>query len=124
MSEVRITLEIEVDGTVLPNHPIIRRYSTNEVESIGNYTVAANNDTTTFNGLPMATMPALNIALIQTDQALNININQLTKFALNANGYILLVGVNLAQATATNNITINNPAAATAANVTGLVAGT
>lgn len=69
-------------------------------------------------------MAALGIFYLATDQALNLNLNQLTALPLNANGLILILGTNLIQGTPSNNVTVNNPAVSTSANITGLVAGT
>jgi hypothetical protein len=121
--EIRFTLNIEIDGQSLPNMPVVRRYADNEANTIAQVQ-GPDNNTSSFHGIAAATMAALGIFYLATDQALNLNLNQLAALPLNANGLILILGTNLTQATPSNNVTVNNPAVATSANITGLVAGT
>lgn len=124
MPEIRVILTIEQDGEELPNMPIVRRYVVNEAAQIGNLIATPDSNTTTFHPIAAAVMPAMSIFLLQTDQALNLEINQNTPLPLNAQGLILILGADLAQATPTDNIEYNNPSASISANLTGLVAGT
>lgn len=124
MPEVRFTLNIEIDGQAIANMPVIRRYETNEANTISQIQ-AADGDSVTFHGLSAITMNALNIFYLATDQALNLNINQLAALPLNANGIVLILGTNLTQTPTSNDITVNNPSvSALSADVNGLVAGT
>ena len=69
-------------------------------------------------------MPVLGDFLLTTDLALNLKLNLNTPLPLNAGGLVLILGANLTQGTPTQNVEINNPSAATAANVGVLAGGT
>lgn len=124
--EIRVTLNIEVDGQSLPDMPLIRRALYAELAS-PIVTATADKNATTFHGIAAATMAALNFFYLSTDQALNLQINQSGTSAplpLNAGSVVLIMSPNLTQGTPTNNITYNNPAASASANLSILVAGT
>jgi hypothetical protein len=124
MPEIRATLTLEIDGTVLPDFPVIRRFTAAEGGAPITQVFAADNDTITFHQIPSITSPNVNVIYLASDQALNLNLNQLTALALQAGGFILLFGVSLQQGTPADDVTVNNPAAATAANVVVLNTGT
>lgn len=125
MAELRVTLNVEIDGEALPDMPIIRRYILNETAQL-NFSANPDNNTTSFHAIPAAIMPSMGIFFLTFDQAANLNINQNTPLPLNANSVVLILGANLAQGTPSNNVTYNNPAASGGAvlNMSGLVAGT
>lgn len=109
MSEIRATLNIELDGVSLPDFPKVRRFVVNEVAQTAQSFVPDNNSST-FHQVAAIVSPNVNVIYLDSDQALNLDINQLSALALQAGGFILLFGVSLQQATPANDITINNPA--------------
>lgn len=123
-NEIRVTLNIEIDGVAAANMPVIRRYITNETTGLSTILATPDNDTTTFHAIASGTMPVQSITFLQTDQNLNINLNQLSAFALNGGGFLLIVGGQLTQASPTTNVEYNNPSATITANISTLLAGT
>jgi hypothetical protein len=122
--EIRWTILAEVDGVALPDFPIIRRYIVTELSGLNAISQAADNNTTSFHPIPQLTMPVLGDFLLTTDLALNLKLNLNTPLPLNAGGLVLILGANMTQGTPTQNVEINNPSAATAANVGVLAGGT
>ena len=124
MPELRFTLLVESDGVALPDMPIIRRYVVAESSGVVAISQAADNNTSTFHPLPQLTMPALGIFMLTSDQALNVKLNLNTPLPMNADSLILILGADLTQATPSQNCEVNNPSAATAANLGVLAGGT
>jgi hypothetical protein len=124
MPEVRATILLEVDGVALPDMPIVKRYVVAELSGLVALSQAADNDTVTFHPIPQLTMATLGVFLLTTDQALNLELNLNTPLPLNAGGLVLILGCALTQGTPNQNIELNNPGAATAANVGVLGGGT
>jgi hypothetical protein len=124
MPNLRFTLLIEEDGAALPNMPIVQDYPIAESTGVVSVSQAADNNTSTFHPIPQLTMPSLGIFFLTSDQALNLNFNQLSPIALNAGGLILMLGIALTQGTPSQNVEINNPAASQAADVSLIGAGT
>lgn len=126
MPEIRAVLTLEIDGVALPDMPIVRRFVVAEGGGIITQTFAPDNNSTTFHPIPSITSPNVNVLFIESDQQLNLNLNQLTALVLQAGGFVLLFGTSLQQATPSNDATINNPAATggATANVGILATGT
>ena len=124
MPELRATILLEVDGVALPDFPIIRRYVVAELSGLNTIVQPADNNTTSFHPIPQLTMPSLGVFLLTSDQALNLKLNLNTPVPLNANSLVLILGSVLTQGTPNTNAEINNPSAATAANVGVLGGGT
>ena len=126
MPEIRVTVTVEVDGEPLTDMPVIQRSIYTEYAQP---TIVATPDSnsTSFHGIAAATMAAMNFFFLQTDQALNLQINQAgtsNPLPLLAGSMVLIMSPNLAQGTAANNVTYNNPSSTTNANLKILVAGT
>ena len=124
--EIRVTLNIEVNGEPLANMPVISRAIYNEYANPV-IIATADNNTTSYHGISAATMAAMNFFYLNTDQALNLQINQAgtsNPLPLNAGSIILIMSPNLTQGTPSNNVTFNNPAVSTSANLDIVVAGT
>lgn len=115
---------IEVDGVILPDFPIIRRYIVAELSGLVALSQAADNNTSSFHAIPQLTMPNLGLILLTTDQALNLKLNLNTPVPLNANSLVLILGASLTQGTPNTNVEVNNPAVSTAANLGVLGGGT
>jgi hypothetical protein len=113
MPELRVTLNFEIDGESLANMPIVRRYIVGEVASQLAIIATPDNNSTTYHPLAAAIMPILGAICITNDQPVNLNINQNTPLALNANGLLLILGADLAQGTPSQNVEYNNPAVST-----------
>jgi hypothetical protein len=124
MPELRATILLEIDGVALPDFPIIRRYIVAELSGLNAISQAADNNTSSFHAIPQLTMPSLGVFLLTTDLALNLKLNLNTPVPLNANALVLILGAALTQGTPNTNVEINNPSAATAANVGVLGGGT
>lgn len=124
MPEVRCSIVIEVDGVILPDFPIIRRYIVAELSGLVALSQAADNNTSSFHAIPQLTMPNLGLILLTTDQALNLKLNLNTPVPLNANSLVLILGASLTQGTPNTNVEVNNPAVSTAANLGVLGGGT
>jgi hypothetical protein len=125
MPELRITLNIEKDGEPLANMPIIQRAI--YAEYVNPQLIATpDNNSTTHHAIAAGTMPAWNFFFLSTDQALNLDINQLTDLPLLAGSLILIMSPNLTQGTPSNNVTYNNPAltGGNNANLNIVIAGT
>lgn len=122
MPELRATLLLEVDGVALPDFPIIRRYVVAELSGLNTISQPADNNTTSYHPLPQITMPSLGVFLLTMDQALNLKLNLNTPLPMNANGLVLILGTSIIQGTPSQSVEVNNPAAATTANV-GILAG-
>lgn len=120
--EYRVSILVEKNGSQLAGMPIVRRLIVNEDADILQI-AAADNNTTSFHPIPAAVSPTMQLFLLTVDQAINLEINANTPLPLNANGLILIIGSALAQATPSDNIQFNNPGAVTAANLTGITAG-
>lgn len=123
--EIRITLNVEVDGQPLADMPIIQRGLYAEYAN-PQIVATPDNNSTSHHGIAAGTMPAWNFFFLQTDQALNLNINQLTDLPLLAGSLILVMSPNLTQGTPANNVTYNNPAltGGVNANLNIVIAGT
>lgn len=93
----------------LPDFPMVRRFVVAEVAQTSQAFVPDNNSSS-FHGIAAITSPNVNVVYLDSDQALNLNINQLTALALQAGGFILLFGVSLQQGTPSDDLTVNNPA--------------
>lgn len=125
MAEVRVTLNIAVDGNPLPDMPIVKTVQVAEAAQINNLIASADNNTTSYHGIAAAEMPTMSVFFLTADQAMNYKINgSATALPMNAGSLVLFISSNLAQGTPANNVTFNNPAATTASNLSGLVAGT
>jgi hypothetical protein len=126
LSEIRATLNLEQDGSALPDMPAIRRLIFAETSGVINEVYPPDNNSTSFHPVVQATMPNLGFIYIATDQTINIQLNgSATAFPLLAGCEMLLFGTQLTQGTPSNNIEINNPAltGGVTANVTIVLAG-
>ena len=124
--EYRVSLTIERNGVALDGMPIIRRLIVNQDADIS-IVATADNNSTSFHPIAAAISPAMQLFLLQTDQTINLQINQSGTAAplpITGGGLILIVGANLQQATPSLNIVFNNPGASTSANLSGLCGGT
>lgn len=124
--EVRVTLNIEVDGVALADMPIIQRAIYAEYAN-PKIIATADNNTTSYHAISAATMAAMNFFFLQTDQALNLQINQAgtsNPLPVQAGSIVLVMSPNLTQGTPSNNVTFNNPAASASAHLNVVVAGT
>jgi hypothetical protein len=123
MPELLFTLTITQDGNQIQDVPLIYRFV---VPQATNTTIvaAADNNTSTYHPIAAIDENPLQVFMLTMDQAINLNINQLTALPMMAGGMILILGANLTQATASQNIEYNNPSASTAANLVLLAGGT
>jgi hypothetical protein len=101
MPELRATISFELDGIPLPDMPIVRRYMT--------IIATPDSNTSSFHAIQAAIMPILGTICITNDQACNLEINQNTPLPMNAGGFVLIMGANLAQGTPNTNVEYNNP---------------
>jgi len=125
MPEIRATIQIQIDGIDLPDSPIVWRGIVAEAVGLPNLVFPPDNNSTTFHPISQATMAALGIVLLKSDQAANLKLNLNTPLPLNAGGLILICGAALAQGTPNQNVEINNPALTGGpnANVNGALGG-
>jgi len=119
---LKLIVQVFVDDVEASYSPIIRRVNVTEDQS-STIQQAADNNTTSFHQLASATMGTAQVAILTFDQALNFKFNNASYLPMNANGVLVIFGADIA-AGASTNITVNNPAASTAANIAGTVAGT
>ena len=110
MPELRATLLLELDGVALADFPVVSRQIIAEGGAPVIQTFVPDNNSTSFHQVPSITSPNVGILFVQTDQALNLNLNQLAAVPLLAGGFVLFFGTQLTQATPANDVTINNPA--------------
>lgn len=120
--EYRVIVQLEKNGVALNGMPLIRRLIVNEDADILQIATPDSN-TSTFHPLAAATMPTLQIFLLTTDQAINLELNENNPVPLNANSLVLIFGTAMAQSPPTDNIEYNNPSSTVSANLTGTVAG-
>lgn len=128
MPEIKATLNIEVDGVSLSDFPIVRRIIFGEGGYPALQIFVPDPDTATFHPVPSITSPNVNVLFVSTDQLVSLDLNQLGAVPLTAGGFMIIFGTALQQATAEDNLTINNPPASSGgsgvnANVTVLNTG-
>jgi hypothetical protein len=123
MPELRFTLLVESEGVALPDFPLIRRVVVNEA-TLNSIAQAADNNTTSFHAIPSLSMPALGVFMLTSDQAVNLKFNLNTPVPFNADCLVLMVGIDLTQATPSQNIEVNVPGASATANLEVLGGGT
>jgi hypothetical protein len=109
MPELRFIGTFELDGIPLPDMPIVRRYIVGEAVTNSTIIALPNGDSVTFAPIQAAIMPILGTICITNDQPANLEINQNTPLPMNAGGFVLIMGANLAQGTPNLNVTYNNP---------------
>ena len=126
MPEIRVQIQMQIEGQDIPDSPIVWRGIVGEAVGLPNLTFPPDNNPTTFHPLTQATMAALGVVLLKSDQALNLELNLNAPVPLNAGGLLLICGAALAQGTPSQNIELNNPAATggPTANVNGALGGT
>ncbi len=123
--EYRVVLTISKNGEDLPNMPIVKRYIYAQGTET-NLALAPDNNSSSYHALAALTMSPLGVFFLQTDQAVNLELNVNAGVPLQAGGLILILGTNMAQATPANNVQVNNPAltGGVTANVSIVGAGT
>jgi hypothetical protein len=109
MPELRATISFELDGIPLPDMPIVRRYIVSEASTGMTIIATPDSNTSSFHAIQAAIMPILGTICVTNDQACNLEINQNTPLPMNAGGFVLIMGANLAQGTPNTNVEYNNP---------------
>jgi hypothetical protein len=104
-----MTVSFELDGIPLPDMPIVRRYIVGEALTNSTIIATPDSDAVTFHPIQAAIMPALGTICVTNDQPANLEINQNAPLPMNAGGFVLIMGANLAQGTPNLNVTYNNP---------------
>ena len=125
MPSLVFTLSITVDNEELPGFPLIRRAQTASAIPLESVPIPANNNTTTFVAVPgVASLTNdLQVLVLTPDQLVNLEFNANSFLPLTAGAVIAIFGTDITSAIA-QAATINNPAAAVASNISGVVAGT
>jgi hypothetical protein len=109
MPELRMTVSFELDGIPLADMPIVRRYIVGEASTGMTIIATPDSGTVTYHPIQAAIMPTLGTICVTNDQPANLTINQNTPLPMNAGGFVLIMGANLAQGTPNLNVTYNNP---------------
>lgn len=109
MPELRATISFELDGIPLADMPIVRRYIVSEASTGMTIIATPDSDSVTFHAIQAAIMATLGTICVTNDQPANLEINQNAPLPMNAGGFVLIMGANLAQGTPNLNVTYNNP---------------
>jgi len=122
MPQLRVTLNIEQDGSPLPGFPLVRTQQLDEADGLRTEEKAADNDTTTFTALSTV-LSQLQLLFVHAPQRLTFRLDNQSDagVTLEANGVLLIVNGDLQS---TPLVEVNNPHATAAAAMRLLLAGT
>lgn len=125
IQNLTLTLSIKNGNTDLPGFPIVARINPATVLPLEGAAVLANNNTSTFNTLPVlnALQSDLQALVIQADSAINLKFNNASYLPVDAGAVVVVFATDVTGTVATL-VTVNNPAATGQANLYGLIAGT
>ena len=123
MPVLRLTVNLEMDGEIVPGYPKIKRISVDESQSF-RMEKADDGDATTFTALPTAQLGEVQALIVEADQQITHRLDGQTDagVVMNAGGILIIFNADL-DASATTNITSNNNTGSTA-NIKGIVGGT
>ena len=125
MPNLKVTVQVEIDGVPLSGFPLVRRLEMDEAQQF-NYEKAADGDTITFTALPAGELTAIQALIIRNDIPVTVRLDNQTDagIELNSGGLLLLVDATIDAGAGALNAKLNNPDATAAAIVKGVAAGT
>ena len=123
MPDLKVTVQVELDGNPIDGFPIVRRLDLAEAQ-IFDYQKAADGDAITFTTLPASLIPELDVLLARTDRAITLRFNAQSDagILLNPSGFILIFDGKI-NSGATTNAKVNNNSGGVAT-IKGIGAGT
>ncbi len=123
MAEVKITLQVELDGHPIDSFPIVRRLELAAAQTF-EIAQAGDGDAVTFHALPTQ-QPEIDVLVVRTDRAVMLRLNGQTDkgILLNAGGVLLIFDGKIDAGAGILNAKVNNNSALVAT-LAGLAAGT
>jgi len=123
MPIVKLVVQLEIDNKPVAGFPLVRRLSVDEIQ---NYDYEKIDDGgASFVALPADQLDEIQALLIRADKQITIRLDGQTDagIVLNADGILLLVGVDIDAGAGANNAKVNNQSGSTA-QVQGFAGGT
>ena len=120
METIEVMVTVKRNGVAIPESPIIRRVSIDEVQSFTTEQASGGGYAT----LPITSMDQIDVLLLQPTQQVTVRLSAQSDqgLVLNGGGFLLIVDAAIAAAAATNATTSN--ASGTTVVLAGLAGGT
>lgn len=125
MSSLELSIMLRRDGIPSPGFPVTRRIEVDEVQTF-KYEKAADNDSTTFSGVPADQIATIQALCLRTSKAVTLRLDGQTDagIVLNAGGMVIILDATIDAGAGASNAKLNNPDDADVAIIEGFAAGT